>query len=373
VTAPSKYQVVANGLLQEEMDLGDGRRLTHWKQGVPIASWLNALGVEQFYVHHAGLVNGIELQTWVAHQDKEVGLVYFEGPARQALSFYGAQIGPYPYEKLANVAAAGVNGGMEHASAIFYGESGLSPTPAFGLVFHEIAHQWFGNAVTERDWNDVWLSEGFATYFTHLGEEHYLGRDAMVAGLKRDIATILTAERTLPDTPIVHRNLSDMTKVLNRFVYQKGGWTLHMLRGLIGTDVFWNGIREYYRRYQNSNVATDDFRRVMEQVSGKDLRPFFTQWLEQSGVPKVEGSWRYDATGKQLQVTVSQTQAADPFTLPIEVGIVVSKDARPRIEKVILDGRTRTVMFPLAAEPANVVLDPDTWLLMEAGPFSQVR
>jgi len=177
VTAPSGYQVVANGLLQEETDLGDGRRVTHWKQGVPIASWLNAIGVEHFYVHHAGTVKGVELQTWVAHQDKDAGTVYFEAPARQALEFYSEHVGPYSYEKLANVAAAGINGGTEHASAIFYGERGVRAAPAFGLVAHEVAHQWFGNAITERDWDDVWLSEGFATYFTHLCEEHYLGRE----------------------------------------------------------------------------------------------------------------------------------------------------------------------------------------------------
>ena len=195
VTAPAKYQVVANGLLQEVIDLGDGRRVTHWKQSVPIASWLNAIGVEQFYVHYAGTVKGVELSTWVAHQDKDAGTIYFEGPARQALEFYSEHVGPYSYEKLANVAAAGINGGTEHASAIFYGERGIRPAPAFGLVAHEIAHQWFGDSVTERDWDDVWLSEGFATYFTHLCEEHYLGREVMVAGLKRDVTTILAAEK----------------------------------------------------------------------------------------------------------------------------------------------------------------------------------
>jgi aminopeptidase N len=373
VTAPSKYQVVANGLLQEEVDLGDGRRLTHWKQGVPIASWLNAIGVEQFYVHHAGRVKNVELSTWVAHQDKEAGLVYFEGPARQALEFYSEHVGPYAYEKLANVAAAGIGGGTEHASAIFYGEKGIRPIPAFGLVSHEIAHQWFGNAITERDWDDVWLSEGFATYFTHLCEEHYLGRDAMIAGLKRDITTILNAEKASPDTPIVHRNLSDMTKVLNRFVYQKGGWVLHMLRGQIGTETFWAGIREYYRRYQNGSASSDDFRRVMEDASGKDLKAFFAQWLNRSGMPKLEGSWRYDAAKKQIEVTLLQTQSGEPFRLPIDIGIVATPDARPRIEKIELADRTGTFTFASETDPVNVVLDPDTWLLMEAGPFVRSR
>src|SRR6185503_14395530 len=110
ITAPSAYQVVANGLLQEERDLGDGRRLTHWKQSVPIASWLNAIGVAQFSVHHAGQVRGIELATWVFHQDAQAGIVTFEEPARKAIEFYSDRVGPYPYEKLANVQAAGLGG-----------------------------------------------------------------------------------------------------------------------------------------------------------------------------------------------------------------------------------------------------------------------
>jgi aminopeptidase N len=371
ITAPAKYQVVANGLLQEVTDLGDGRRVTHWKQSVPIASWLNAIGIEQFYVHHAGAVKGVALDTWVAHQDKDIGPTYFEGPARQALEFYSEHVGPYSYEKLANVAAAGINGGTEHASAIFYGERGLRPVPAFGLVAHEVAHQWFGDSVTERDWDDVWLSEGFATYFTHLCEEHYLGRDVMIAGLKRDVTTILNAEKASPDTPVIHRNLSDMSKVLNRFVYQKGGWVLHMLRGRVGANAFWSGIREYYRRYQNQSASTDDFRQVMEQASGTDLRPFFTQWLNRSGVPKLEGTWQYDAAAKRITVTVSQTSTGDPFRLPLEIGITAAAGALPRIEHAELTDRSGTFSFAAETAPASVTLDPNTWLLFEAGPFTK--
>ena len=141
VTAPARCTVVANGLLQEVVALGDGRTRTHWKQSVPIASWLNAIGVEQFAVHHAGQVKGVELTTWVAHQDDDAGRIYFEAPARRAMEFYSDHVGPYPYEKLANVAAAGLSGGTEHASAIFYGERGVRAVPATNLVAHEIAHQ----------------------------------------------------------------------------------------------------------------------------------------------------------------------------------------------------------------------------------------
>jgi len=371
VTAPAIYQVVANGLLAEEVDIGDGRRMTHWRQGVPIASWLNAIGVAQFAVHHAGRVRGVELSSWVAHQDREAGPLYFEEPARRALDFFGDFAGPYAYEKLANVAAAGIRGGTEHASAIFYGEDGVRPAPNTNLVAHEVAHQWFGNAVTERDWDDVWLSEGFATYFTHLYVEHYSGRDAMAAGLRRDIATILEAGRASPDTPVVHRNLDDMRRVLNRFVYQKGGWVLHMLRGLVGAEQFRAGIRDYYARFMNANASTADLRHVMEQVSGRDLGWFFTQWLNRPGVPRLDGSWRYDGAARRIEVTVTQTAAGPPYRLPLEVGVIAVPGAVPQITPVELTGATLSFTIPSEAPPADVVLDPFTRLLFERGTWTR--
>jgi aminopeptidase N len=367
VTAPAHYQVVSNGVLVEETDLADGRRRTHWKQSVPISSWLYALGVARFTVHHAGLTEGVPLQTWVFPQDREPGLTLFEETSRQAMAFFAERIGPYSYEKLANVEAAGLSGGTEHASAIFYGEKGV--TKGRGPVVHEVAHQWWGNAVTERDWDDVWLSEGFATYFTLLFTEHASGRDVFVAGLRTSRATVLETERKLPDTPVVHRNLSDMSRVLNPLVYQKAGWVLHMLRRLVGTDVFWQGIREYYGRYRNANASTEEFRAVMETAAGQELRWFFDQWLARPGTPRVEGSWRFDAARKQIDVELSQTIAGDPFRLPIEIGIVTKAGDLPRIERHELNQRRATFQIAADAEPAAVVLDPDTWLLMEAGPF----
>lgn len=175
VTAPAKYQVVANGLLQEELDLGDGLGMTHWKRSVPIASWLNNIGAAQFAARHFGTAAGVALQTWAFPRDRDNGIFTFEEPTRQAIEFFTSHIGPYPYEKLADVQVAVMGGAMEHASAIFFGERGVTNRPAFGLLAHEISHQWFGDSVTEKDWNDAWLSEGFATYFASLASEFHAG------------------------------------------------------------------------------------------------------------------------------------------------------------------------------------------------------
>jgi aminopeptidase N len=368
VTAPAHYQVVANGLLVEQLDLPGGLRRTHWRQSVPISSWLYALGMARFAVHHYDVVRGIPQQVWVFPQDRDPGYQLFELTGRRSFEFFSDWIGPYAYEKLAHVQAAGLSGGTEHASAIFYGEAGV--TRGSGPVVHEVAHQWWGNAVTETDWDDVWLSEGFATYFTHLYTEHFSGRDRFVQNLKNDITTILQAQEKQPDQPVIHRNLSDMRMVLNRLVYQKGGWTLHMLRGLVSTETFWSGIREYYRRYQNANASTDDFRQVMEQASGRELSWFFDQWLKRPGMPKLDGTWRYDAGAKQVHLELAQTHLGEAYRLPLEIGIT-APGGQVRIERVELTERTGRFAFAADHEPATVVLDPDTWLLLQPGTFGR--
>jgi aminopeptidase N len=246
---------------------------------------------------------------------------------------------------------------MENATVIFYGEKGVAS--GRGPVVHEIAHQWFGNSVTERDWDDVWLSEGFATYFALLYREHSAGRDDFVQGLQRSRASILATTAKLPDTPVVHRNLSDMSRVLNGLVYEKGGWILHMLRREVGTDTFWTGIREYYRRYRDRNASTDDFRQVMEQVSGKRLEAFFDQWLTRGGNPKIETTWRYD--GKGIELTLRQAQSGEPYALTVDVEIVTA--AARQTHRVRLDQAASTIHLPCEGEPIEMNLDPDTWLL----------
>jgi aminopeptidase N len=297
--------------------------------------------------------------------------VTFEAPTRRAIEFFSERIGPYPYEKLANVEAAGLGGGTEHASVIMYGEKSVTGRPATGLVAHEIAHQWFGNSVTEKDWDDVWLSEGFATYLTLLATEHYDGRDAFVAGLKRSRDTVFAFEKKTPDVPVIHENLSDMRRVLNALVYQKGGWTLHMLRGVIGSDKFWAGIRDYYARYRDSNASTDDFRRVMEETAGVDLAWFFRQWLNRAGSPTIEGGWRFNAGAKRIEVELEQTQSGDAYRLPLELGISLEGAQQMRIERIEMTQKQQRFEISADKEPSVVSLDPNTWVLMEARIVSQ--
>ena len=166
---------------------------------------------------------------------------------------------------------------MEAASAIMYGENlvnGQRQNRVRDIVIHEIAHQWWGNAVTESDWDDVWLSEGFATYFTLLFQEHAYGHDVFVAGLLNARKRVVDFHAKNPGYRIVHDDLADTSKVITA-AYQMGGWVLHMLRGLVGDAAFWKGIRAYYAEFMNSNATTADFQRAMEAASGRPLGSFF--------------------------------------------------------------------------------------------------
>ncbi len=371
VTAPAQYQVVANGLLQEVLDLGDGRRMTHWKESVPIASWLNNIGVAQFASRHFGTAGGVPLETWVFPQDRDNGILTFEEPTRQAVEFFASHIGPYPYERLADVQVAGMGGGMEHASAIFFGERSVTGRPAFSLVAHETAHQWFGDSVTEKDWDDAWLSEGFATYFASLATEFYQGRDAFLAAMQRSRSSIFEMEKRKPGIAVVHDNLPEIQdgRAPVPVVYQKGGWTLHMLRGVIGTEKFWAGIREYYRRFRDANASTEDLRRVMEETADTGLGWFFRQWLFRPGYPVVSGEWKYDTAEKKIEIDLAQTQSGAAYRLPLEISIATA-GAAPAIQRIEFTAKSQKFQIAADKEPSSVELDPNVWVLMD-GKFTR--
>jgi aminopeptidase N len=372
VTTKSEYQTVSNGRLIEQVDLPGGLRRTHWSQDVPVSPWLYSLAVAHFVVRSDPPVHGVPMSYWAFPQDEVKGLAALERDARGAFEFFSERVGPFAYAKLAHVEAAGMGGGMELATSIFYGEKGV--TGGSAPVVHETAHQWFGDAVTESDWNDVWLSEGFATYFALLYTEHAAGRDAFADGLRRSRDTVLRVETSsLTDTPVVHVNFNESGQAgpNNQLVYQKGSWTLHMLRGLVGTDAFWRGIRLYYQAHMNGLASSADLQAAMEQASGQDLAWFFRQWLTRPGEPQLEGRWHYDAATRKIVVTIRQTQAADPFRFPLDVGVVSSAGTAPRVQQVQVTARETTVEIAADGDPASIVLDPNVWLLARWGTFAR--
>jgi aminopeptidase N len=235
------------------------------------------------------------------------------------------------------------------------------------VIIHEIAHQWFGNAVTEYDWDDVWLSEGFSTYFTLLFIEHQYGHDAFLKGLKSSQEKVNTFYGKNPDYTLVHNNLSDMQNVSSSQTYQKGSWTLHMLRGIVGTDNFKKGVRSYYDKYRDSNAITDDFVREMEEASGMDLSAFFDQWLYKAGTLKYEGNWKFNNKKGQVTIELDQVQNdGSLFKMPLEIGIYYGDKKEPQIELLQVNNASNKFTIDVGSEPATIILDPNSWVLMEA-------
>lgn len=371
VTAPTHYQVVSNGTLIEESDTPNGARLTHWRQDAPIATWLYVVGVARFAVQQVDDFRGVPIQTWVYPQDRDAGFYDFAVPTRRAMEFYDAYVGPYAYSKLANITSPATGGGMEAATAIMYHESSVTgerPVRWRNVIVHEVAHQWFGNAVTESDWDDVWLSEGFATYFTLLFIEHAYGRDEFVAGLRNAANAVFAQYADDPAYRIVHDDLSDMSRVTSRATYQKGAWVLHMLREKVGDQAFRSGIRDYYARHMNGNATTADFQQAMEAAAGTDLDLFFDQWLREGGNPRLAGWWEYDPSSRSVRVELNQTQDVGPtYALELEIGVHVGDERLPSVvERVEIDRRFHRFVIPVGEAPTAVTLDPRTRLLFES-------
>lgn len=367
VKAPVRYQVVSNGLKLEETNLDAGMKLTHWKQSVPLSPWLYVLGVAEFAVQYVDTFDGKSIQTWVFPQDRDAGFSDFHEPTKDVLKFYSEYVGPFAYEKLANIQASSVAGGMEAASAILYNEKSVTGDGSWRwkkVVIHEVAHQWFGCAVTEYDWDDVWLSEGFATFFTALFIEHAYGPEKFVEEMKLERKQVIDYLGKNPDLPVVHNNLSDMSKVTSALTYQKGSWVLHMLRDKIGEEKFKVGIRSYYKKYFNATTTTDQFIKEMEYASGVDLSGFFRQWLNQGGYPKLKGTWRYNKRAKAVEIELMQTQQ-NQFDITVEIGIFSKGSTNPNIKELkptLLKARSS---FPVDSEPERVELDPRTILLAD--------
>ena len=369
VTAPAHYKVVSNGLLLEESMLNKETKRTHWKQSVPVSCWLFVLGIADFAVQYVDAFNGKSIQTWVYPKDREAGFLDFASPTKQVLQFYSDYVGPYAYEKLANIETQSVGGGMETSSAIFYDEklvTGKQSVRLRNVVIHEIAHQWFGNAVTETTWDDAWLSEGFATFFTLLFIENAYGHEEFLAGIKNARKTVYDLSKKDSTFSIVSNRSAEKEPVTSGLTYQKGAWVLHMLREMIGHDNFRKGIQAYYQKFMNSNATTNDFIDEMEKVANKNLKPFFEQYLTRPDNLQLKGSWNYDASTRQITIKLQQTQSSGKaFDFPIEVAVYKAGSTTPDILKFTMHTLQSVFNIPSATKPDLVILDPRVVLLGE--------
>ncbi|RCH54737.1 M1 family peptidase [Mucilaginibacter hurinus] len=354
VKAPSKYRVIANGVKNGEFKKGS-YRVTAWKETVPIPTKLMVIGVARFAVKNHGTITGIPIYSYVFPQDTSAGFKSY-AYAKEVLPFLINKLGPYAYKKLANVQSKTKWGGMENASAIFYYENSVDDKEIEALVAHEIAHQWFGDAATEKTYRDVWLSEGFATFLTHYYHEHKYGTDSLNQRLMADKKKIFGFEKERR-TPIVDSlHAKDYTDILNANSYQKAAWVLHMLRRKLGDTVFWQGVRAYYAQYKNSNAGTADFIAVMEKSSGQNLQQFFTQWLHTPGHPVLKVT--FDTTTESGKLLIKITQQQDfLYDMPLEYIVNHEKHT------ITIKERSSTIKVPLPV--TEIGFDPDVNSLAE--------
>ncbi|MFH6603315.1 M1 family aminopeptidase [Maribacter algicola] len=360
ITAPDHYDVVATGEKIEESNLNNGFKLTTYREPAPVAMKVVTIGVTKFASKLLGMVGDIPVTAWVYPENRLDGFSDY-AVSTDVMDYFVDHIGPYAYAKLANMQAKTQWGGLENAGTISYFENSVTgKNEVEGLIAHEIAHQWFGNSASEANWNHVWLSEGFATYFSILYLENTYGDE------KRKEELVLDRKQTIEyyaknPAPVVDNSIIDPLKVLSTNTYQKGGWVLNMLRHQLGDDIFWKGIRTYYETYENSNALTKDFQAVMESVSGKNLANFFSQWIFTKGHPVLKWNWNY-RKGK-LVITIDQVQGHHIFDFPLEIGI--QNGEAMKIELVEVNGASKTYEIKVDSKPTDVILDPNVWLLFE--------
>jgi len=358
ITAPGKFDVVSNGSMTHTRLLPDGRKVTRWHESKALPTYSMAAGIAEFSIANQPDLEGIRLSWYSYPQDSQAATQMFS-PTAQVLSYFSSLIGPYPYLKLAQVQSLTRMKAMENASAIFYNESTFQEDTE-SVVPHEIAHQWFGNSVTPADWDHLWLSEGFATYFSALFNEHLYGPES----LKQTMAQYAETIRGYPfaqSAPVVDPIQTDLMEKLNPLNYEKGAWILHMLRGILGDSSFFECIRCYYHLYKGGSVLSEDFQKVIEPVSGISLGNFFRQWLHQPGWPQYRITWKWDEAAREAEVVVVQTQTTGVFDMPMDIAF--SSGNQREVHRIRIIDKTNTFRIPLKITPSSFEIDPEGWVL----------
>jgi aminopeptidase N len=376
VSAPPRDLVVANGKFVSMTRNGDAPTVWRFEESRAIPPYCMVIVVNEGAKIDATEQTVTSLSYYVPQRDRAYAAKGFSSGGA-AVALFSEKIAPYPYEKLALIVGATRYGGMENSSAIVFASNLFDPrvndrmSGRFGIptriedvVAHEIAHQWFGDSVTESTWADLWLSEGFATYFAGLFIEKYEGEDAFHDYMKRAAASVIGYEAQRRP-PIHDTETEDLNQLLNSNNYQKGAWVLHMLRRRLGDDSFFHGLQAYYKAHHEANANTEDLRSALEAASGQDLKEFFARWVYGSGHPKYELEW--GDSGKRgtvsIFVTLKQTQDGDAFLDPVP--ITFSVGGTQRRELIQPTGKVTTIGFNLKGMPTGFVIDPENTLLKE--------
>lgn len=365
-TVPEQYTLVSNGRLEKTAHKKEDRtRIFHWRQSLPHSSYLIMLAAGEYEVLREPY-GDIPLEYYVYKQyapDAHRGLARTPSIMR----FLEERIGiSYPWEKYAQIF---VNqfplGGMENTSAVTLNEIYMFDARAAldftsdDVIAHELAHQWWGDLVTCRDWTHLWLNEGFANYFGSLFKEQDKGRDEYQYEMMQQTKSILQTEEYRGRKPIV----SGDSYTTN--VYMKGSWVLSMLRTTLGESDFWKALGLYIRRHSFGNADTHDLQEAVKDATGRDIDWFFDQWLYKAGHPELTVKTKWDDSRSILAISITQSQEQDSvtgvFRFPLDIECTTPQGKSSRT--VWITNQTEAVEFSLAGKPLMVIVDKGMKLL----------
>ncbi|MCX6142934.1 MAG: M1 family metallopeptidase [Ignavibacteriales bacterium] len=373
IIAPIDRKIVANGELIEEKvmstengTVGGKKKITTWRMSKPIPPYLMVIAAAPLVSYDLGLTArglsefppGVKQSVYVFPEQAN----YLPGPFERAgdiVEFFARTVAPFPYEKLAHLQSSTRYGGMENASAIFYADDIFQRRAVTdGLIAHETAHQWFGDAVTPRSWGHLWLSEGFASYFEKLWVEKSEGEAAFRNGM-RELCDEIVNAREVQQRPVIDTLQTEPMQLLNTNSYQKGAWILHMLRSMLGDSLFFGGIRSYYMHHRHSNATSDDLCDDLGTFAHSDLRWFFDQWLRRPGFPEITTDWKYDPQTQSVTLEIEQGSRFRPYRFPLKVEIQMPGGSSQFIVVDVPAQKSYTVLLrKVDSPPKELLFDP---------------
>lgn len=363
ITMPSSFVSVSNGVLQKVIDNKDNTRTYQWKNRYPIAQYLISIACSNYteyknYFKYSA-TDSMTINHFVYPESFTTNVKNQLDQTPFMLKLFSEKFGLYPFvkEKYGH-AQCGFSGGMEHQTCSSMGSYGSS------LVAHELAHQWFGDKITCKNWENIWLNEGFATYSEAIYAEAVGGRSSYMTAMNTNITRAKRATGTL-----YVKNITNEAEIFNSDrSYSKGAMVLHMLRGIVGDDKFY----KILQNYSTSSVAfgaasTEDFQKIAEETTGLKLEYFFKQWVYGEGYPKYTYTWNTTETSKELKITISQSTNTNPvvFSMPVDIKIVMA-DGAESLTTVFIDKATQEITFskPQGAI-SQVIFDPENKILKD--------
>jgi aminopeptidase N len=371
-TVKSGLKVVANGrLVGVAEDKATGTSTYHWSQDLPHSTYLIFLAAAPYVVVRDSY-RTLPVNYWVYPGDEAKARPTY-GKTPEMIAFFNEIFGyDYPWQKYDQISVP-LGGGAESTSAtamtsrIMVAEADEPDFSAIGIVSHELAHQWWGDLITLRSWGHAWMNESFGTYSDYLYHRHDRGDDEGAVNLQNKLAAYLREAHTRYIRPIVSDRYDKPEDMFDSHSYPKGALVLHMLRSILGDEIFFKTLSHFLHRYAFDAVDTADFIRSVKTVTGQNLDWFFDQWLFKPGHPVFDIRSEWDAARKVVRLKVAQVQdfakGVPVFQVPVAVKMVTAGQAK--IHRVWIREREETVEFPAETKPLLVRFDAANELIKE--------